>query len=291
MNSFHSPLRRVDCPTVTTNTSTGTISYSPGSLYFDPPIPPSFSDVGTYSYTALMDGLPSDTNCPPIATSLGTFTVEVVDTSFTNVTVQCCSVTNGNTLMLTNVICLGDPLNVPSITNLADFFIPGQIVRSEFDCYYGTTNHFTNAVTYSPQVRFDPPLPTGPITTPGEQSFTIHVDGISSTNACPNLTVQAGSFTVFASKMTIGLGTTNVFVNADDDNGNATNDVNEALSGPDSAVTGENDLVSLSLGAQGAAPGQTATLSVSGNVRLWASSTRGPGAPLLDAAYGANSVT
>jgi hypothetical protein len=197
----------VNCATGTTNTSTGTITYSAGPLYFDPPIPPSFPDVGSYSYTAMMDGLPADTNCPPITTSLGTFTVEVVDTSFTNVTVQCGTVTNENTLMVTNVICVGDSISAPAVTNT--FFVPGQIVRSEFDCYYGTTNHFTNAVTYTPQVRFDPPLPAGPMTTPGVYQFEVYVDGLSSTNACPNLTAHAGSLTVIVSSLTLSASSTN----------------------------------------------------------------------------------
>jgi len=180
-------------------------------------------------------------------------------------------------------------VSAPAVTNT--YFLPGQIVRSEFDCFYGTTNHFTNAVTYTPRVRFDPPLPAGPLTTPGEYQFEVYVDGLSSTNACPDLTAHAGTLRVFVSKVTLALGTTNVFVNADDDNGNATNDVNEALSGPDSEVAGENDLVSLSLGIQGVAPGQTVTLGVSGKVRIWLNSTRGPGAPVLDTVNGANSIT
>jgi hypothetical protein len=74
-----------------------------------------------------------------------------------------------------------------------------------------------------------------------------------------------------------------VFVNADDDNHNGTNDVSEPLTG--SQISGENDLIQLNLALQNVSGSQSVTLSVSasiGRIRVWPNATRGPGAPLLD---------
>lgn len=55
------------------------ISYSPNS-WWEPPIPGSFPDCGTFSYTAYVKGTSSDSDCPGDTgtATVGTFTVKVV---------------------------------------------------------------------------------------------------------------------------------------------------------------------------------------------------------------------
>jgi len=78
---------------------------------------------------------------------------------------------------------------------------------------------------------------------------------------------------------------TNVFVNSDDDNGNGTNDLRDALS---LVVTNENDLVELQLDlVNNLIATQKVLFSVSpspssGHVRVWKSPQRGTNAPILD---------
>lgn len=363
----------VDCAAGTTNITTNEVSYTVGQLTFEPPIPESFYDANTYTFTAMVEGIPSDTNCPPILASLGTVTITAGYTT-TNITYQCGAVTNQGSVNLTNIICAGGSASPPSVSST--FFVPGQIIEVTVDCENGITNNtVVGEITYSPQVRFNPTFPTNNFTTPGTYTFQILVDGISSTNACPNLTANAGSLTIIVSKvdivqtneyvcvngqtifsvtsdsvspiywsispdngtngahfpsgnsgqsvyinvgtnvttytitaydqwtncmdtatltvqkLSLSLSVTNVFVNADDDNGNGTNDVNDALSGNGSEVTGENDLVLLTLQAENFTTNQTVTISYPANVRLWSSPTRGPDDPITNStSWPANSM-
>ena len=93
--------------------------------------------------------------------------------------------------------------------------------------------------------------------------------------------------TIIAQQATLGIASTNVVVNNDDDNGDGIPDVNDPTSGPGSKVDGESDLIAITLNVQCVAPTQMVTLSVSpdwwgGGIRVWPNSTRGPGSPLLD---------
>ena len=68
-----------DCPSASfpNHWETDPVTYSPGALYFSPAIPSSFSYPGTYSYTAYVNGTPSDGVCQPIAAAVGTVTIYV----------------------------------------------------------------------------------------------------------------------------------------------------------------------------------------------------------------------
>ncbi len=86
----------------------------------------------------------------------------------------------------------------------------------------------------------------------------------------------------------LGIASTYVMVNNDDDDHDGTNDVNAPLTGAGSYVTNEDDLIPIYLSSQGLMATQMVTLSVnpawwgSGGIRVWAHSTRGPGSPLID---------
>ena len=93
---------------------------------------------------------------------------------------------------------------------------------------------------------------------------------------------------IVVQQVKLGIANTNVFVNGDDDNANGTNDVNDAVSGANSRVVGENDLVLITPSVKGTVTNETVTLSASyywgvyGRIRVWASAERGPGEPLID---------
>ena len=93
---------------------------------------------------------------------------------------------------------------------------------------------------------------------------------------------QTNIVIVEAPKMT--LKTNIVFVNSDDDNGNGVPDKDEPLSGAQSFVTSENDLVKLTLeiGCPGGT-NETVTLNVPvAGVRVWGLPQRGTNAPLIN---------
>jgi hypothetical protein len=90
---------------------------------------------------------------------------------------------------------------------------------------------------------------------------------------------------IYSGTVTLSVASPNVFVNADDDNQNGTNDANDAL---DQVVNSENDLVAVTLSQSGLPGDGTITLTVTptsapaGHVRVWRNAERDSQGPLLD---------
>jgi hypothetical protein len=287
----------ISCPDGIQTTVTNAVSYTFTNLVWDPPIPTTFSNSGYFTFTAKGTGKPSSSNCAPIQTTVGTFSVFVTNGWITNYScLQPGSFSGPPTLSATNfTICAEGDLLPPQLSNLG--INPGTYLISARNCTTGASNGVVETNGYSiNRVTFNPEWPTNFIS-PGTNTFTVTVFAqanlLPDGRDCGEISTNVGTVTVVVSPQPVGLTLDGLsaedeedpgfvlFVNRDDDNNNGTNDFAEGIA----VVVNENDLVPLTINASGIPANDPVTLSVTpagGHIRIWLSSGRGPNAPVLD---------
>jgi hypothetical protein len=244
----------VDCLAGMTNRTTNVMQYTE-TTRFAPSVPTNgFPMPGTFQFEIHVDGASPTIACPDLTAHAGTFTVIVSKVDIVETNVFAC------------------------VTNLATFSVTPD---SSSPIYWtispdnGVNGAFFPNGNSGQTITID----AGP--DPAAYTVTAH-DQWTNCMDTATLTVQ---------RLGLGLASTNVFVNSDDDDGDGVRDVDEPLNGPDSRVVGENNLISLALVTDNFPNAiQTITLIAPANVRLWDSNVRGPGAPVQALTWPANAV-